>query len=131
MKGKNPYQTPTGYFNDLQLKLMQIPAEQEAGTGAVTLWAKVKPYAALAASFVVAFFIGDAVLRTTSEATPAAEYTYADFLSMAHPMTVYTAMEESYSSGNPSDVTDDDIENYLIATGVSAETLEYLLAENQ
>lgn len=131
MKGKNPYQTPSGYFSDLQLRLRQIPAGQEAAADTVTLWAKVKPYAALAASFVAAFFIGDAVLRTTSDSTPAAEYTYAEFLSMTHPMTVYTAMEESYSSATTTEVTDSDIENYLIATGVSAETLEYLLAENQ
>ena len=80
MRKNFPYTTPDGYFEDLNARLERIPdvmkaSERENVAGAQpqrrrSLTARLLPYAALAASFLLAVVVGNFILNRT--ARPAA-----------------------------------------------------------
>jgi len=120
------YSVPEGYFDDLKARLSAIP--QSAGDQAeqhepVTLWMKVKPYMALAASFTAIVLAGNFVLKTASNRvnviSQAESFEYAYLIPETNPYAIY---DSSASEGE--NVSSDDIVNYLIDTGVPVEKLE-------
>ena len=74
MVRKNDISTPTGYFEDLQGRLNEIPGRKQR-TGA-RLFA---PWMAIAASMLVAVLIGNFILRKT--AVPEEEDASWDYIS--------------------------------------------------
>ena len=132
------YSVPEGYFAHLQDRLLRIPAEQPGlETSGETVPAvqgrrlRLRPYLALAASFIAAFIIGNAILKSTA-GKPAEDYTYEQYVAMTSPESIYTmAYENSVGYDSQDNITDEDIVNYLIASGCSSERLNWVLAQNQ
>lgn len=136
-KNKHMYSVPEGYFGDLQERLMRIPSAQpvqetvSAPRAASGKLLKFRPYLALAASFVAAFIIGNAILRSTAPKS-AEDYTYEQYIAMTSPASIYDmAYGEDSGYDNQDDVTNEDIVNYLIASDCSTEGLNWILAQNQ
>lgn len=124
--GKPSYRVPEGYFEDLGERLRRIPSEQtsqEAGP-----WMRFKPYLALAACFAIALAIGTAILKkTASGPSPDQlfnETVFADMVSVPQPDLYLQAL---YDEENP--LSDEDIIEYLIESGVSAEQIEFARQE--
>ena len=125
--GKPTMAVPEGYFNDLKDRLGAIP---QAKTVQPALWMRMRPYLAMAASFVAILLIGNAVLRNTfsrgqSEDQLYSEPTYADMISLTHPEAIYQVMEYGHD-----DLSDEDIINYLIESGTEMEYLAYSGGQN-
>lgn len=142
-----PYKVPDGYFDKLQNRLSAIPRESllqseskplqdDTSTGkemALSFWNKFKPYLALAACFAIAVTLGSFILTKTAGNTKAPQGSYenilyADMIPVTNPYMIYG---EGGNTANNNEVTDDDIENYLIASGTTVEHLEYVAYENK
>ena len=128
MSKRNDITTPEGYFENLQQRLSEIPARPVR----VSPVHRLAPYAAIAASFLVAVLLGNAILR---HSTPAAAeddtWTYVSYLADALDpdgaamMDIYGYEEEE----EPQGLSADDIVNYLLADGITVEHLNYLSYE--
>ena len=81
--GKPSMGVPEGYFDGLKSRLESIPSAKVSKPG---IWAGMRPYLALAASFAAIVLIGNAVLRDTVKSQPAdpfyGEDSYADIISI-------------------------------------------------
>ena len=129
MSKRNDISTPEGYFEDLRMRLSEIPA-QPARVSPVR---RLAPYAAIAASFLVAVMLGNAILRKTAPATEEDDtWTYVSYLADALDpdgaamMDLYDYYgEEEEQEG----LSAEDIVNYLLADGISVEHLNYLSYE--
>ena len=120
--GKPSMGVPEGYFNDLKDRLGAI---SHAKTVEPALWMRIRPYVAMAASFVAILLIGNAVLRGTfsngrADDQAINETTYAEMISLTHPEAVYQVLEYGHD-----DLSDEDIINYLIESGTEMEYLAY------
>ncbi|MCR5464582.1 MAG: hypothetical protein K6F06_08640 [Bacteroidales bacterium] len=120
--GKDRPSVPEGYFDDLKARLNSIPVE--SATAHPGSWSRVRPYLALAASFAAIVLIGNAILKDTTKSQSADQFygenSYADIVSITNPEIFYNVEEFDVE-----DISDDDIINYLIETGVRAEHLAY------
>ena len=128
MSKRNDITTPEGYFENLQQRLSEIPARPVR----VSPVHRLAPYAAIAASFLVAVLLGNSILRHTAPA-PAEDdtWTYVSYLADALDpdgaamMDIYGYEEEEEQQG----LSAEDIVNYLLADGISVEHLNYLSYE--
>ena len=128
MSKRNDITTPEGYFENLQQRLSEIPARPVR----VSPVHRLAPYAAIAASFLVAVLLGNSILRHTAPA-PAEDdtWTYVSYLADALDpdgaamMDIYGFEEEE----EPQGLSADDIVNYLLADGITVEHLNYLSYE--
>ena len=129
MSKRNDITTPEGYFENLQQRLSEIPARPVR----VSPVHRLAPYAAIAASFLVAVLLGNSILRHTAPA-PAEDdtWTYVSYLADALDpdgvamMDLYDYYgEEEEQEG----LSAEDIVNYLLADGISVEHLNYLSYE--
>jgi hypothetical protein len=128
MSKRNDITTPEGYFENLQQRLSEIPARPVR----VSPVHRLAPYAAIAASFLVAVLLGNSILRHTAPA-PAEDdtWTYVSYLADALDpdgaamMDIYGYEEEE----EPQGLSADDIVNYLLADGITVEHLNYLSYE--
>ena len=129
MSKRNDITTPEGYFGDLQKRLSEIPARPVR----VSMVHRLAPYAAIAASFLVAVLLGNAVLRRTAPVSDEDEtWTYVSYLADALDPDGAAMMdfydyygEEEEQQG----LSAEDIVNYLLADGISVEHLNYLSYE--
>lgn len=115
--GKSALRVPEGYFEGLRERLETIP---EAGR-AVSPAQRLKPYLAIAACFVALLVAGNAVLRGT-----AGKDTTGDIYEELGYVSLLQANE--YLNSEPAEqdtITDEDVINYLIDSGTSAELIEY------
>jgi len=123
------YDVPSGYFENLQTRLSAIPAMDAEVVNHVTIWTKVRPVIALAASFAILLTCGTLILsktagRVMSNDNEFIEYAYA-MTPLTEPYSIYDAsLAESLYTG----VSEEDIVNYLIETGVSINQLGYVEA---
>ena len=128
MSTRTDITTPEGYFENLQQRLSEIPARPVR----VSPVHRLAPYAAIAASFLVAVLLGNSILRHTAPA-PAEDdtWTYVSYLADALDpdgaamMDIYGYEEEE----EPQGLSADDIVNYLLADGITVEHLNYLSYE--
>ena len=123
----NIYKVPDGYFDSLQKRLEAIPSQHKEVRDpvvAVPLWTKVRPYVALAACMLMAFFLG-----RNSAPVPAEfglqDYYMADLIPVTNPYAIYDdAPMDLYSMESSSE---DDVVQYLISSGTSVDYIAYLL----
>lgn len=114
---KMTYNVPEGYFEELKTRLNGIP-EQRAISRPMQ---RIAPYLALAASFVGIMIAGTAVLRGT--AGQAADEYYSEMAYAALSKAI--EIEEYAPTEEPEAISDEDVVNYLIASGASTEMIEY------
>ena len=128
----NIYKVPDGYFDSLQKRLEAIPSqhtEERAPVVAMPLWARVRPYVALAACMLMAFFIGNFFLGRNQASAPAEfglqDYYMADLIPVTNPYAIYDdAPMDLYTMESSSE---DDVVQYLISSGTSVDYIAYLL----
>jgi len=130
---KNTFNVPEGYFDQLQKRLEAIPSQHPVvQTPAVTvpLWTRVRPYVALAACMMMAFFVGNFFLGRNHLPTEAEQvmqnyYYMADLIPVTNPYAIYDdAPMELYS---PESSSEDDVVEYLLSSGTSVDYIAYLL----
>lgn len=113
----NPFTTPEGYFTDLQDRVIRntTPAADRPSA-----WTRFLPTMAVAASFLILATVGNLILRTTTTE----DFTMEDIMvfSDRYVSSEYGMdREELYADA---EISEDDIIEYLIYTGVDAETIE-------
>ena len=131
MSKRNDITTPEGYFENLQMRLSEIPARQQPAR--VSTVHRLAPYVAIAASFLVAVMLGNAILRTSATA-PAEDDTWAYVSYLADALDpdggVPLDMAGYYLDEEETEgLSAEDIMNYLLADGISVEQLAYLSYE--
>lgn len=115
---KMPYSIPDGYFESFKAQMK--PYERKENPG---LFKKMVPYAAMAAMFIFLVTAGTFFLRKT---TPADEFTQEDFILFSNNMTNTVYYEETYQIAEADEFGEEDIIEYLIYSGITAEELELL-----
>ena len=127
MSRKNDISTPEGYFENLQMRLSEIPARPAR----VSTVRRLAPYAAIAASFLAIVMLGNAILGKTAAPADDDTWTYVSYLADALdpdggvPMDMAGYYIEEESDG----LSAEDIMNYLVEDGISVEYLAYLSYE--
>lgn len=115
--GKADFKVPEGYFEGLKSRLESIP-EQRVTLSPIQ---RMKPYLALAASFAAILIAGNVVLRGTTETSPAdnfyEELGYVSLLQANEYLQSDTVRQDT--------ISEEDVINYLIDSGASAELIEY------
>lgn len=101
---EHPYSVPEAYFDELGGRLAE---RCKAGDGKRGFFATLAPYAAMAASFVLIALAGSAVIRHSGG---------------DGKEKCYISQEISHSS----QVSEEDIINYLISEGISSEEISYI-----
>lgn len=123
-KNNRMYNVPNGYFESLNTRLSQIPFAEEKESTRVVTWAKVRPVVALAASFAFLVVCGTTILNLTSKSVVADDYDYYQFAYNMIPQTEpYSLYDESLAESLAPSVSQDDIINYLIDSGISVEQI--------
>lgn len=128
MSKRNDISTPEGYFGNLQERLLEIPARPAR----VSTVRRLAPYVAIAASFLVAVILGNAILRTTATPSPEDDtWTYVSYLADALDPDGASLFDEVdwETDQEESGLSEEDIINYLLADGISVEHLNYLSYE--
>ncbi len=147
MNKRNDISTPEGYFENLQARLLEIPARKEVSPSSASLrdpiranapegetsfrgFRRLAPYAAVAASFLLIVMAGNFILGRT--AAPAADddtWTYVSYLADALDPDGAIPDESYYDWEDEESLSAEDIVNYLVADGISVEHLNYLSYE--
>ena len=126
MSKRNDISTPEGYFEDLRMRLSEIPARPAR----VSTVRRLAPYVAVAASFLLIVMAGNFILGRT--AAPAADddtWTYVSYLADALDPDGAIPDESYYDWEDEEGLSAEDIVNYLVADGISVEHLNYLSYE--
>ena len=135
---KRPYNTPDGYFDFLQMRLSEIPLQQQTESVPevkVSRWAKVAPYFALVACFMAIVVTGRYVInKTTVPAASTEEYLTMENLYGADLMpytSQYALFDETYyeEASYMNTVSEEDIINYLIDTNMPLSYIGMALME--
>jgi len=112
---QRPYSVPSSYFEGLQDRLMAIPQEHpvtlQKETKVVSLWHRMRPYAAMAASFALVLAVGSLVLRRPSDAVEDSDYDrllFADMIPHVDPYSNYGDYQED------TELTSDELLDYLV-----------------
>jgi hypothetical protein len=115
MTKKNDIFVPEGYFQNLEQKLGRIPQKEVRPS---TLQ-KVSPWIAYAASLVILASVGGFIFRKSAEPVIQEEYSwdYLSYLSRSLDPDGMIELEES------TELTDEDIVNFLLADNVSVELI--------
>ena len=128
MSKRNDIKLPEGYFENLQVRLSEIPARPAR----VSTVRRLAPYVAVAASFLVIVMIGNFVLGRTAAPAEDDTWTYVSYLADALDPDggVPMDMVDYYLPAEENDgLSAEDIMNYLLADGVSVDYLAYLSSE--
>lgn len=111
-----PFTVPEGYFEAFK------EANARPVAVKVSLWNRIAPYAAMAAVFVSLVTTGTFLLERSM---PQYDMTEEDYVLFSDNMMNTIAYEMEYGSQlAEAEVSSEDIINYLIYTGVSAEHIE-------
>lgn len=111
-----PFSVPEGYFDSFK-NANAVPVAKR-----VSLWNRMVPYVAMAAVFVSLVAAGTFFLERS---TPQYQMTEEDYVMFADNMMNTIAYEMEYGDQiAEADLSEEDIINYLIYTGVSAEAIE-------
>lgn len=121
------YKVPEGYFDSLKTRLEEIPVQERNSVREVPLWQKLQPYLALAACFALALIAGSLFLvRTESHLDEDfQDYYYSHINSIENPYGYYDT--EYFENTDTYVTSEDDIIEYLIASGAKADYVAYLI----
>ena len=101
--------------------LEEIPGKEVE----VSTWQKSRPYLVMAACFLLSLIVGTGILKmTTGQSVSDADQFYYD-LGYADLIPVTYADPSLYENEGAAELSSEDIEDYLIATGVSVNRLAY------
>jgi hypothetical protein len=122
---KNDILVPDGYFEDLQGRLSGIPAAHAAAAAPHGV-RRFAPYAAIAASMLLAVTVGNWILRRT-----AVRDVQGDYESMLIAEALGTTQADYYllEEDGVGFLSDEDIVNYLIESGTTVEQINYVTDE--
>lgn len=113
---KNAFAVPEGYFEGLKAGLKNIP--QTKGAARKSPW---KPVISIAAAIILLLAAGSFFLATQKEDNILTE---DDYIVYSDELT-YILMQEYYDQyAQAQELTEDDIIDYLIYTGVEVEEIE-------
>lgn len=114
---KTPFTVPEGYFENLPARLAAT-----AETPVVTVRERLRPYLAIAATFLIMVTAGTLLLRTF---TPSAEADMDYEAYMDEFIVPQSDLDATYYSENTTgdELTVEDIAEYLIFCGVSVEDI--------
>lgn len=112
---KMPFDVPEGYFEQAKADIKM----QTAAPKVVSLWDKVSPHLSVAAAFIIMLTAGTFILERTSSKD---EMTYEDYL--VHSDMIISAEYDNESHLAEADMANEDIVEYLIYIGMSAEAIE-------
>ena len=111
-----PYKVPEGYFESFKAEAV-IPAVRK-----LSCWNRMAPYAAMAAVFVFLVTAGTFLLERSA---PQYQMTEEDYMMFSDNMMTSIAYELEYGDQlADAQISDEDIINYLIYTGVTPEHIE-------
>ena len=110
-----PYGVPEGFFESFMADMkMQAQPKQ------MTLFERLMPYASMAAVFVFLLAAGTFFLQRT---TPAEEFTHEDYLVFSQNAINSEYYEDMYQIADAG-IAEEDIIEYLIYSGITAEEIE-------
>lgn len=112
-----PYSVPEGYFDTFRREM------KKPQTHVVSLWSRIMPYASVAAVFIFLVSAGTFILERTTDTRDFTQEDYILFSENFSLNTIYQVHEETQLAD--ASLADEDIIEYLIYTGVSAEEIEY------
>ena len=112
---KMPYTVPEGYFEQVKAEISRSTAAEEG----VSLWRKAVPYISVAATFLIMVSAGTFFLEKTTQQEG---MTYEDYL--VHSDMLIEAEYEQDTQIADATIAAEDILEYLIYTGVTAEDIE-------
>lgn len=112
---KMPYTVPEGYFEQVKAEISRSTAAEEG----VSLWRKAVPYISVAATFLIMVSAGTFFLEKTTQQDG---MTYEDYL--VHSDVLIEAEYEQDTQIADATIAAEDIIEYLIYTGVTAEDIE-------
>lgn len=112
---KMPYTVPEGYFEQVKAEISRSTAAEEG----VSLWRKAVPYISVAATFLIMVSAGTFFLEKTTQQEG---MTYEDYL--VHSDMLIEAEYEQDTQIADATIAAEDIIEYLIYTGVTAEDIE-------
>ena len=116
-----PYSVPDGYFDRMKADMVSFVTGRDERQK--PLVARLAPYAAVAAAFLFLVTAGTFILEKTTPARDQAEidefYFYSNMIPVTDPYAVETIQEDRYG-----EIQDEDIIEYLIYSGVTAEVIE-------
>ncbi len=110
---KMPYTVPEGYFDGFKLKMKPYETDRRR-------W-KMIPYVSIAASAAILLTAGLLLSRHRSTAD---EFTQEDFLVFSDSMIMTEYYEDTDDQYADAEMANDDIIDYLIYSGISAEEIE-------
>lgn len=112
-----PYKVPEGYFESFKAEAVRPVVRK------ISLWNRMAPYAAMAAVFVFLVTAGTFLLERSA---PQYQMTEEDYLMFSDNMMTSIAYEIEYGDQiAEAGISDEDIINYLIYTGVTPEHIEF------
>lgn len=109
-----PFSLPEGYMESLRKELKTIP---QRNTKKISIFNRILPYVSLAAAFAMIVTIGGFILEKTTQQ----DLSYEDYIVFSDDMTntLLYDTDELYADA----LSDNDIIEYLIYTGVEIEEL--------
>lgn len=123
LNNKRPYSVPEGYFDGLEMRLSNIPDLRPT----VSVWDKIKPYAALAVCFGAIYLFGSTFVKKAVPATydglSYEQLYYSDLIPWTDPYSIY----EIGNIETEAAYDENDIVNYLIDSGTSIDLIQYIL----
>ena len=119
---KMPYSIPEGYFEKMKAEARKCT---EPTPVHISIWARLAPYAGIAAMFLFILtlgklFVGQKAADTAGTLTEDIS-TYEDYLVFSDIPDVYLNEPETEAEG----IADEDIIEYLIYIGATVEDIEY------
>lgn len=112
---QQPFRVPEGYFEKLGNDLRHL--EEPAHRG---FFKVIAPYASMAAAFLLIVTAGTLLLKSTTEQDG---MTYEDFL-VHSDYVLSEGFDEAVNVVEAEEIAEEDIIEYLIYTGVTAEVIE-------
>lgn len=119
MTRKNDILVPEGYFENLQERLSSI-GRTETSPAEMKVVRRIMPYIAVAASMLIAVTVGNWILSRTVVRDMQGDY---ESMLIAEASPLYGPDGSSFLDDELEDITNEDIVNYLISSGVSLEQI--------
>lgn len=115
---KTPYSVPEGYFESIRSASYRTENLIEPRG----IFSRMAPYLSMAAAFAVIAMVGTVLLRNTDASD---QMTYEDYI-IHSDMMVSSVYENDYQVADAETaLAEEDIINYLIYTGVTAENIQF------